>query len=129
MSIAFAVILPLICLCVVKPITRQAHKLVAAKRETRFHHLITTESAALILHALVLATLVTGSSYAGTSVLFAAYLAGAAISWWDGLCYELRTRAAQDDNATGDDADTVEPQQSGQGSSATDQKQIGRAHV
>ena len=114
-SIAFAVLLPLICLYVVKPITRQAYRLVAAKRETLFHRLITTESAALVFHALVLAALVAGSSYAGTSVLFAAYLAGAAISWLDDLCHELRTEAAHDTHATDHDSLYVaEPQQSGE---------------
>ncbi|TVY13068.1 hypothetical protein LARI1_G009164, partial [Lachnellula arida] len=36
-----------------------------------------------IIHTLVLLGLVTGGSYAGTSNLFTAYLAGAAVSWWD----------------------------------------------
>ncbi|KAK3059644.1 hypothetical protein LTS18_010367 [Coniosporium uncinatum] len=36
-----------------------------------------------LVHTGVLIALVTGASYAGTSNLFAAYLAGASISWWD----------------------------------------------
>lgn len=38
-----------------------------------------------LAHSGVLLALVTGASYAGTSVLFAAFLAGAAVSWWDKL--------------------------------------------
>lgn len=38
-----------------------------------------------LVHSGVLLALVTGASYAGTSVLFAAFLAGAAVSWWDKL--------------------------------------------
>ncbi|KAH0125533.1 hypothetical protein KCU67_g17580, partial [Aureobasidium melanogenum] len=40
---------------------------------------------AFVCHTLVLLGLVTGSTYAGTSNLFAAYIAGAAINWWDAL--------------------------------------------
>ncbi|KAK2814469.1 hypothetical protein FQN49_008176 [Arthroderma sp. PD_2] len=38
---------------------------------------------AFIIHTLTLIGLVTGATFAGTSNLFAAYLAGASISWWD----------------------------------------------
>lgn len=38
---------------------------------------------AFLVHTGVLLALVSGASYAGTSVLFAAFLAGAAVSWWD----------------------------------------------
>lgn len=38
---------------------------------------------AFLVHSGVLVALVAGASYAGTSVLFAAFLAGAAVSWWD----------------------------------------------
>lgn len=36
-----------------------------------------------LLHSGILLSMVTGASYVGTSVLFAAFLAGAAVSWWD----------------------------------------------
>lgn len=36
-----------------------------------------------LVHSGILLSMVTGASYAGTSVLFAAFLAGAAVSWWD----------------------------------------------
>lgn len=52
--------------------------------------MLSTEGAALTFHTLVFLALVTGSSYAGTSVLFAAYLAGASSTWWDSLCLEHR---------------------------------------
>lgn len=38
---------------------------------------------AFVCHTTVLIGMVIGSTYAGTSNLFAAYLAGASISWWD----------------------------------------------
>ncbi|KAK4627694.1 uncharacterized protein CLAFUR5_04250 [Fulvia fulva] len=121
-SVAFAAVLPLICLYIVKPMTRQTYKLIKSKRGTQFHRLLTTESAALVLHALVLAALVTASSYAGTSVLFAAYLAGAAISWWDGLCFELRNADAQNTLEPVDGTDLVGSSQNGESSGAMDSK-------
>lgn len=36
-----------------------------------------------LVHSGILLSMVTGASYMGTSVLFAAFLAGAAVSWWD----------------------------------------------
>jgi hypothetical protein len=38
---------------------------------------------AFLIHTATLLGFVTGATYAGTSNLFAAYLAGASISWWD----------------------------------------------
>jgi hypothetical protein len=38
---------------------------------------------AFTIHTLILVGLVTGATYAGTSNLFAAYIAGTASSWWD----------------------------------------------
>ena len=41
------------------------------------------KEAAFILHTLFLVGMVAGATYAGTSNLFAAYLTGTTISWWD----------------------------------------------
>lgn len=87
-SMAFAVILPLICVFLVKPLTKHGVRLVMARKESRLYGLLSTEGAVLMFHTLLLFALVTGSSYAGTSLLFAAYLAGASSTWWDSLCLE-----------------------------------------
>ncbi|KAF7188079.1 High-affinity Na(+)/H(+) antiporter NhaS3 [Pseudocercospora fuligena] len=89
-SIAFAIIVPLVCAWMLKPLTRLLYNAIRSQKSERAHNWIATENAALVLHALVLSGLVAAASYAGTSNLFAAYLAGAVITWWDGLCKELR---------------------------------------
>lgn len=93
-SIAFAVVLPLICVFLVKPLTKWCYKSLLKDPSSRAHQLLTTEYAAVTLHTLVLAALCAGASYAGTSVLFAAYLAGAVITWWDSLCDDLRAESS-----------------------------------
>jgi len=86
-SIAFAVVVPAVCWAVVKPITKSILAQTAKKDEeqSRLWTWIRTPVAAFIAHTLVLLGLVTGSTYAGTSNLFAAYIAGAVINWWDAL--------------------------------------------
>ena len=82
-SIAFAVILPLVCIWVVKPLRTQACK--ALVGHDRLQRLLASKRTAFVLHTALLLGLVTGSSYAGTSNLFAAYIGGAIISWWDSI--------------------------------------------
>ncbi|KAI5248815.1 Sodium/hydrogen exchanger [Aureobasidium subglaciale] len=86
-SIAFAVIVPAVCWAVIKPITKHVftHAAKAQKQQSRLRSWACTPVAAFIAHTLVLLGLVTGSTYAGTSNLFAAYIAGAVINWWDAL--------------------------------------------
>jgi hypothetical protein len=86
-SVAFAVIVPAFCWAVVKPITNYifAQTASAEKSQSRLRGWICTPGSAFSAHTLVLVGLVTGSTYAGTSNLFAAYIAGAVISWWDAL--------------------------------------------
>lgn len=82
-SVAFAGVTPLVCLLATKPITlrlnqyREAHPLVGIDA------LLRKPCTAFVIHTLILIGLVTGATYAGTSNLFAAYIAGASISWWD----------------------------------------------
>ncbi|KAI5257507.1 Sodium/hydrogen exchanger [Aureobasidium subglaciale] len=86
-SIAFAVIVPAVCWAVIKPITKRifAQTAAAQKEQSKLRIWACTPVAAFIAHTLVLLGLVTGSTYAGTSNLFAAYIAGAVINWWDAL--------------------------------------------
>lgn len=45
--------------------------------------ILSPDNFTLFVHAVILFAFVAGATYAGTSRLFAAYLAGASISWWD----------------------------------------------
>jgi Kef-type K+ transport system membrane component KefB len=82
-SVAFAVMCPLLCWFVLKPMTLKLNELREKKRDGLLHRIMCREEVAFSLHTVLFIGMVTGSTYAGTSNLFAAYLAGAIISWWD----------------------------------------------
>ncbi|TVY48927.1 hypothetical protein LOCC1_G001389 [Lachnellula occidentalis] len=79
-SVGFAVAVPLVCRFVVLPLTVLVN---GARRDGVVGKVCRATYTAFIIHTLVLLGLVTGASYAGTSNLLTAYLAGAAVSWWD----------------------------------------------
>lgn len=82
-SIAFAVSAPVICKFIVRPTTLWLNKKRVAAPQSRLNRLLTTCSAAWTIHTLTLLGFIAGSTYAGTSNLYAAYIAGTCISWWD----------------------------------------------
>ncbi|EMD00956.1 hypothetical protein BAUCODRAFT_62064 [Baudoinia panamericana UAMH 10762] len=84
-SIAFAVLLPVLCVYVVKPLAIRASDAVGHSLPAKVQHLLVSGHTDLLLHTAFLLAMVTGSSYAGTSNLFAAYLAGATVTWLDSL--------------------------------------------
>jgi Kef-type K+ transport system membrane component KefB len=83
-SIAFAIIVPLACHFVVKPWTLSLNRHRATYPDAWLNRALQLRPTAFALHTTLLLALVAGASYAGTSNLFAAYIAGASISWWDG---------------------------------------------
>lgn len=80
-SIAFAVVVPLICVFVAKPLTLAANDYLQQEKSTKFRAIFCSSEAALAYHTGVLLAMITGATYAGTSNLFAAYLAGTAVTW------------------------------------------------
>ncbi|KAM0718665.1 hypothetical protein Q7P37_005736 [Cladosporium fusiforme] len=90
-SIAFAVIVPLLCAFVVGPTARLIQSHIIPSGSERLKAALLSQRAKLVFDTAVLLILVTGSTYAGTSNLFAAYLAGAAISWLDGVIADGRS--------------------------------------
>ena len=82
-SVAFAVICPLLCWLILRPVTLKLNYLREKKRDSILNRTLCRVEVAFSLHTALLIGIVTGSTYAGTSNLFAAYLAGAMISWWD----------------------------------------------
>lgn len=89
-AIGFAVGIVLICGLGVRPAVRKLRaanvSLLPKGKETQL---------AFVIHMATLIGFVTGASYAGTSGLFAAYLAGACISWFDDLPVALEERSPQ----------------------------------
>jgi len=82
-SLAFALLVPLTCLLIIKPSTLLLNRYRKAHPTSWIAKSIGLEHTAFVIHNGLLIALVTGASYAGTSNLFAAYIAGAVISWWD----------------------------------------------
>ena len=83
-SFGVVIVLSLVCVYVVKPLTlwlgnRQTGLL--RKTFSKISHY--PKQWAFVVHTAILLGLVIGATFAGTSSLFAAYLAGASISWWD----------------------------------------------
>ena len=78
-SVAFAIGVPLICRFVIKPLDSKLQSFSA--RPVRYF--TNKTQMAFLIHSTILISLIVGSSFAGTSNLFAAYLAGACISWYD----------------------------------------------
>ncbi|KAH9872821.1 hypothetical protein J1614_005215 [Plenodomus biglobosus] len=82
-SIAFAAVLPIVCLCIVRPLTLRLNKYREVHPGARLNTLLLKPQTVFFGHTFLLIGLVSGATYAGTSNLFAAYIAGASISWWD----------------------------------------------
>ncbi|KAH7390508.1 Sodium/hydrogen exchanger family-domain-containing protein [Pyrenochaeta sp. MPI-SDFR-AT-0127] len=82
-SIAFAIFVPLACHLVIKPLTSWLNSYREGHPTARLNTLLWKSQTAFTIHTMLLIALVAGASYAGTSNLFAAYIAGASISWWD----------------------------------------------
>ena len=78
-SLAFVFFLPLVCWFVVKPLALKLRSSGKGSCVT----IIGNRGVAFLFHSAIILGLVVASSYAGTSNLFAAYLAGASISWYD----------------------------------------------
>ncbi|PZD23471.1 LpqC, Poly(3-hydroxybutyrate) depolymerase [Pyrenophora tritici-repentis] len=82
-SIAFAIFVPVLCLLALKPTTLLLNRYREAHPMAWFDNFLCKAQTAFVLHTALLVGLVAGATYAGTSNLFAAYIAGATISWWD----------------------------------------------
>jgi Kef-type K+ transport system membrane component KefB len=81
-SLAFALLLPLICVLFVKPVIPQCHRLLQTL-DSKMISALGGYSLPLpfLLSSALLVGLVCAASYAGTSNLLAAYLAGAIVAW------------------------------------------------
>lgn len=82
-SIGFAIASPLFCWLVLRPVTHCLNRVREKNRAGLVNRILVRDEMAFILYTALLIVMTTGASYAGTSNLFAAYLAGAVSSWWD----------------------------------------------
>lgn len=84
-SIGFAVGPFLLCAFFIKPIFKG---IISAKPQVP--HIMRSIQFAFLYHTVILVGLVAGATYAGTSSLFAAYLAGVIVTWLDGMIKESK---------------------------------------
>jgi Kef-type K+ transport system membrane component KefB len=89
-SVAFVAVTPLICIFLAKPVTRWLVGFRLRHPGGLAQRLLSSNATAFLIHTLILLGFVSGASYAGASNLFAAYIAGASISWWDNEMKQLR---------------------------------------
>lgn len=82
-SVAFAICAPILCFFVIRPLTLWLNKKRVESPGGKLNQLLAKANTAWIIHTLALLGSIAGSTYAGTSNLFASYIAGACISWWD----------------------------------------------
>jgi Kef-type K+ transport system membrane component KefB len=82
-SLGFALVCPAMCWLVAKPVTLWLNAKRKSNREALLNRTVRREGVMFCVHTLLLLGMITGATYAGTSGLFAAYLTGAMISWWD----------------------------------------------
>lgn len=82
-SLAFGVMVPLACRYAVLPLTTLINQWRRKYPNGPTSRFLLKDYTAFFVHTAILVAFITGATYAGTSNLFAAYLAGAAISWWD----------------------------------------------
>ncbi|KAJ3529401.1 hypothetical protein NM208_g9781 [Fusarium decemcellulare] len=82
-SLAFATVIPILCKFLVVPITTKLNAFREAHPSGKVARALSMRKIAFIIYTAYLLGLVVGATFAGTSSLLAAYIAGATISWWD----------------------------------------------
>ncbi|KAH9825946.1 Sodium/hydrogen exchanger [Teratosphaeria destructans] len=95
-SLAFAICVPLICAYAVNPMASHLRTFMRRGTHEKLRASIASHEVALACHTAVLLALVTGSSYAGTSNLFAAYIAGASVTWFDATQQDVSNESTLD---------------------------------
>ena len=82
-SAALIVIVSAVCWLVMRPLTKIAYNRRFENTNKFVRGIFRRKEFYFVTHTLLLIGLVTATSYAGASSLTAAYVTGAAISWWD----------------------------------------------
>lgn len=112
-SIGFGVGVFVLCSCCLKPILK-----ILLKNESKIPEFMKTSQFAFLAHTVILVAMVAGATYAGTSSLYAAYLSGVIVKWFDEFSTELRTQhvSARSDSrqSRGDRNQTTSQEQNSQ---------------
>ncbi|KAM3523677.1 hypothetical protein MY4038_008083, partial [Beauveria bassiana] len=103
-SLGFAVVAPLTCLFLASPTTACLNRRRRCNPQGNLNKAMSSLQTPFVLHTLILIGYITASSYAGTSNLFAAYIAGASISWWDSEVDHVQVASEQEPTNAAADA-------------------------
>ena len=82
-SIGFILVAFFACKFLLAPLTIYLNKIRSGQPDGKLDRLLSWRGTSITLYSGLLLALVISASYVGTSNLFAAYMAGAIISWWD----------------------------------------------
>ena len=93
-SLGFAIGLLLLCAFCLEPVLK-----IAIQHRACLPDFAGSAEFAFLAQTCVLVGIVAGATYAGTSSLFAAYLAGVIVSWFDGLVAESKQHTASEPSA------------------------------
>ncbi|KAM5356483.1 hypothetical protein ACJ41O_003129 [Fusarium nematophilum] len=93
-SLAFASAIPIICKFIVAPITVKINAFREARPSGKVALALSLRHMSFAVHTAYLLGLVIGATFAGTSSLLAAYIAGATISWWDSEVPHVSNRSS-----------------------------------
>jgi type III secretory pathway component EscV len=121
-SLAFAIVIPITCRFIVAPVTVRLNSYREANPASEMSKLLASRQTALVIHTAFLLGIVVGAAFAGTSSLLAAYIAGAAISWWDSEVPHLQHQdpssltSGDSDQAAATDNQTMDESSSAQAS-------------
>ncbi|KAJ4263096.1 hypothetical protein NW762_006714 [Fusarium torreyae] len=91
-SLAFATVIPILCRFIVVPVTLCLSSYREANPSSKISKIFSMRQTALTIHTAYLLGIVIGATFAGTSSLLAAYIAGATISWWDSDVPHIQAR-------------------------------------
>lgn len=105
-SLGFATLVPLACKLIVGPVTLGLNSMREKRPGAQLDRLFRLRQTALVAHTCWLFALVVAGTFAGTSSLLAAYVAGATISWWDSEVPHLAARADDKAPATTESSST-----------------------
>ncbi|KAF9878651.1 sodium/hydrogen exchanger family protein [Colletotrichum karsti] len=82
-SLGFATVVPAACRLIVQPVTVRLNAAREKNPGSKLDKVLRLRQTAMVIHTIWLFGLVVGGTFAGTSSLLAAYVAGATVSWWD----------------------------------------------
>jgi hypothetical protein len=109
-SLAFAIVIPILCRFIVVPVTVRLNSYRAANPSSMVSKLFGMNQTALVIHTGYLLGVVIGATFAGTSSLLAAYIAGATISWWDSEVPHLEWDISNATAGESEQTSTTDPQ-------------------